>query len=80
VRPHSKTEEVANLTIWIAITQFLNMAIIPILVAKTGEIDSDWYSKTGLVILSNFILYTITPNISGVISPFVTLTINRSLG
>lgn len=56
------------------------MAIIPILVARTAEIDADWYQKVGMNILSNFILYTITPNLTGVVSPFVTLGISQSMG
>lgn len=39
---HSKTEAVANTTVWIAITQFANMALIPIISAQTGEVDGDW--------------------------------------
>lgn len=65
---------------WIAVTQFFNMAIIPILVAQTAEIDAEWYQNVGMNILSNFILFAFTPNISAVISPFVELLINQSLG
>lgn len=77
---HSKTEAVASTTVWIAITQFANMALIPILCAQTGEVDGSWYQKVGINILTNFALYSFTPNISGVISPFITLFISRTTG
>lgn len=54
IKSHSKTEQVANTTIWIAITQFANMAIIPIICALTGEVDADWYQDVGVNILTNF--------------------------
>ena len=75
---HSKTEAVANTTVWIAITQFANMALIPIICAQTGEIDGTCYQQVGMNILSKFALYSFTPNISGIISPFVYLIIDRT--
>lgn len=71
IKSHSKTEETAQITVWIAITQFANMALIPIITARTGEIDSEWYKNTGLNILSSFGLYAITPNVTDMILPFV---------
>jgi len=80
IKSHSKTEEVAYITVWIAITQFMNMALIPIITARTGEIDADWYQNVGLNILGNFGLYTVTPHASGLISPFVYLYLDRTTG
>jgi hypothetical protein len=55
-RPVSKTEEEAKKTIWVFITQFANMSLIPILVFSTKEINYSWYQAVGLGILGNFFL------------------------
>lgn len=41
-KPKSKTEQVARETTWIFITQFMNMALIPLIVYSTKEIDANW--------------------------------------
>jgi len=41
-RPKSKTELVARQTTMIFVTQFMNMAIIPLIVASTNEITETW--------------------------------------
>jgi len=76
----SKTQLIAKSTIWIIITQFLNMSIIPLIVSNSAEIDADWYNSVGIQLLTTFAANTITPNISGLITPFVTLNIDKATG
>lgn len=76
----SKTGLVAKSTIWIIITQFLNMSIIPLIVSNTAEIDADWYQTVGLQLLTTFAANCLTPNIAGLISPFVTMEIDKVTG
>jgi len=79
-RCESKTTQVAKSTMWIIITQFANMSVIPLLVAQSGEIDAEWYQNVGMNILNTFAMYSLTPNISGIIMPFVTLTLDKTNG
>lgn len=79
-RVRSKTQLVAKSTIWIIYTQFFNMSIIPLIVSNTAEIDQQWYNTVGIQLLTTFVVNCIQPNISGLISPFVTLSIDNASG
>lgn len=73
----SKTEEEARKTVFVYITAFANMSLIPIIVYRTKEIDEEWYKSVGVGILSNFLLYPISCNLSGFIYPFVKLIVGK---
>eukprot|EP00801_Mesodinium_rubrum_P000784 Mrub_00784.p1 GENE.Mrub_00784~~Mrub_00784.p1 ORF type:complete len:898 (+),score=64.89 Mrub_00784:149-2695(+) len=79
-RPVSKTEEEAKKTVWVFITQFANMSLIPVLVFATKEINYGWYQAVGLGILGNFFLYSITPNISRILSPWIKKYVLKAQG
>lgn len=64
-KPVSKTEEEARKTVFVFITAFANMSLIPLIVYQSKEIDFEWYQSVGLGILGNFFLYPITCNLSG---------------
>jgi len=79
-RPASRTDQVARATIFIFIAQFMNMALIPLIVYSTREINELWYQNVGNSIMYNFVIYAITPNITGFIMPNVYLWKSRLTG
>eukprot|EP00801_Mesodinium_rubrum_P000765 Mrub_00765.p1 GENE.Mrub_00765~~Mrub_00765.p1 ORF type:complete len:896 (+),score=65.92 Mrub_00765:148-2688(+) len=79
-RPASKTEEAALTTVWVFITTFANMSIIPIAVYSTKEINYGWYQAVGLGILGNFCLYSVMPNVSRTYYPILRKVISRVYG